>query len=226
MGKKYAAAAAKVDRSVSYSLAEGLQLVTDTKVAKFDETGDVAIRLGVDARKSDQMVRGAVTLPQGLGKTVRIVVFAKGASEKQAKEAGADHVGAEDLVEKILGGWMEFDNVIATPDMMSQVSKLGRVLGPRGLMPNPKTGTVTTDVTKAVQDARQGKVDYRLDKAGIIHAAIGKVSFGADKLLENLSVLMDSIKRAKPAASKGVYIQKVTVSTTMGPGVQLDRGVF
>ncbi len=226
-GKKYQAAIAKVDRDKGYSVDDALKLVAETKVAKFDETVDIAIALGVDSRKTDQMVRGAVTLPQGLGKEIRTVVFAKGKAEKQAKEAGSDFVGGEELVEKILTeGWMDFESVIATPDMMSQVSKLGRVLGPRGLMPNPKTGTVTTDVAKAVKEAKQGKVEYKLDKAGIVHAAIGKVSFGPERLAENLGVLMEALRRAKPAAAKGVYVKKVTVSTTMGPGIQIDRNIF
>jgi large subunit ribosomal protein L1 len=227
MGKKYKAAFEKVDRDARYSPQEGLQLAIEMKVAGFDETVDVVVCLGVDARKSDQMVRSAITLPQGLGKPVRVLVFAKGESAKQAEEAGAEFVGAEDMVEKVLKeGWMGFDKVVATPDMMSQVSKLGRVLGPRGLMPNPKTGTVTPDVTKAVTEAKQGKVDFRIDKGGIVHAPIGKASFGADRLLENLNAFMDALKRAKPAAAKGVYIKKVAVSTTMGPGIQLDRNVF
>ncbi len=226
MGKKYAVAAEKVDRNITYSLEDGLKLVTETNVAKFDESVDVVIRLGVDARKSDQMVRGAVTLPQGLGKEVRVVVFAKGEAGNQASAAGAEHVGVEDLVEKINGGWTDFDRVIATPDLMAQVSKLGRVLGPRGLMPNPKTGTVTTDVEKAVKEAKQGKVQFKIDKAGLVHASIGKVSFGGERLKENLHALVDALKRAKPATAKGVYIRKVSVSTTMGPGITLDRSVF
>lgn len=226
MGKKYAAAAEKVDRDVSYGLADGLKLVTETKIGKFDESVDVVVRLGVDARKSDQMVRGAVTLPQGLGKEVRVVVFAKGEAGTKASAAGADHVGVEDLLEKISGGWTDFDRVISTPDLMAQVSKLGRVLGPRGLMPNPKTGTVTTDVEKAVQEAKQGKVQFKIDKAGIVHASIGKVSFGQERLEENLHALIDALKRAKPATAKGIYIKKVSVSTTMGPGILLDRSVF
>lgn len=227
MGKKYETVRAQVDRERSYSLEEGLQLVVDTKVAKFDETVDVAVRLGVDPRNSDQMVRGAVNLPAGLGKEVRVLVFAKGQKEREATEAGADHIGTDEVVDKILKeNWFEFDTVIATPDMMSQVSKLGRVLGPRGLMPNPKTGTVTQDVAKAVQDAKKGKVEFRVDKAGNVHAPIGKVSFGPERLRENLTALMDALRRAKPHSSKGVYFQKVSVSTTMGPGIQLDRAVF
>lgn len=227
MGKKYEAALAKVDRAKQYPLDEGIKLLVDTKVANFDETVDVTVRLGVDPKKSDQMVRGAVTLPQGLGKKVRVLVFAKGEKEREAEEAGADHVGSEALIEKILKeSWLEFDTVIATPDMMSQVSKLGRFLGPRGLMPNPKTGTVTQDVAKAVQEAKKGKVDYKIEKGGIIQAPIGKVHFGPEKLTENLTAFMDSVRRNKPAAAKGIYIRKVTVSTTMGPGVQLDRSSF
>lgn len=227
MGKNYQTAKEKVDRSKNYSLDEGLQLVVETKVAKFDETVDVAVRLGVDPKKSDQMVRGAVTLPEGLGKPVRVMVFAKGEDERKAQEAGADFVGSEDMVEKILKeNWLDFDTVIATPDMMSQVSKLGRLLGPRGLMPNPKAGTVTQDVVRAVKEAKQGKAEFKIDKGGIIHAPIGKVSFGAERLRKNLETLMDSVKRAKPASSKGVFIQKVIVSTTMGPGIPLDRNAF
>ena len=227
MGKKYEAVRIQVDRERVYSLEEGLQLVVNTKVAKFDETVDVAVRLGVDPRNSDQMVRGAVNLPQGLGKEVRVLVFAKGQQERDATEAGADHIGTEEVVDKILKeNWFDFDTVIATPDMMSQVSKLGRVLGPRGLMPNPKTGTVTQDVAKAVQDAKKGKVEFRVDKAGNVHAPIGKVSFGPERLRENLTALMDALRRAKPPAAKGVYFQKVSVSTTMGPGIQLDRALF
>lgn len=227
MGKKYQEVVKKIDREMAYSPREGLKLAVETKVAKFDETVDVTVKLGVDARKSDQMVRGAVTLPEGLGKPVRVLVFTKGESVKQAEEAGAEFVGGENMVEKVQSeGWTDFDRVIATPDMMSVVSKLGRILGPRGLMPNPKTGTVTPDVVNAVKEAKQGKVDYKIDKGGIVHAPIGKVSFGPDRLLENLNALIDSIKRAKPAVAKGVYIQKVTVSTTMGPGIQMDRNSF
>lgn len=227
MGKKYQAALAKVDRLKKYALEEGLQLVVESKVAKFDETVDVAIRLGVDPTKSDQLVRGAVPLPEGLGKELKVLVFAKGEKEREARDAGADFVGGEELVEKIIKeSWMDFDRVIATPDMMSQVSKCGRVLGPRGLMPNPKTGTVTQDVARAISEAKKGMVEFKLDKAGIVHAPIGKVSFGADRLKNNLQALMDSIRRAKPSAAKGVYIKTVTVSTTMGPGVHLDQGLF
>jgi large subunit ribosomal protein L1 len=226
-GKNYKAAAEKVDRDQSYSIEEGLRLTTETKVAKFDETVDVAINLGVDAKKSDQMVRGAVNLPQGLGKNVRVLVFAKGESAQEASEAGADYVGAEDLIEKISkDGWLDFDTVVATPDLMAQVSQIGRILGPRGMMPNPKTGTVTKDVGKAVTDAKKGKVDYKMDKGGVIHASIGRVSFGPDRLNENLGALMDSVRRAKPSSAKGVYIKAVTVSTTMGPGIRLDRSAF
>jgi len=227
MGKKYDDIRTKVDRERAYPLEEGLQLLVTTKIAKFDETVDIVVRLGVDPRNSDQMVRGAVNLPQGLGKEVRVLVFAKGEKEREAKDAGADYVGTEDLLDKVLKeNWFAFDTVIATPDMMSQVSKLGRALGPRGLMPNPKTGTVTQDVAKAVQDAKKGKVEFRVDKAGNVHAPFGKVSFGPERLQENLNAIMDALRRAKPASSKGVYFQKVSVSTTMGPGILLDRAVF
>jgi len=227
MGKKYDSAKAKVEAERPYGIDEGLQLLMETKVAKFDETVDVSLRLGVDARNSEQMVRGAVNLPEGIGKEIRVLVFAKGEKEREAKDAGADHVGGQDLIDKVQNeGWFDFDTVIATPEMMSQVSKLGRVLGPRGLMPNPKTGTVTMDVAKAVGDAKKGKVEFRIDKAGNVHAPIGKASFGPERLKENFIAFMEAIRRAKPAASKGVYIKKVCLSTTMGPGILLDRSLL
>jgi len=222
MGKKYKAAKEKVDRDKNYALEEALSLLAEFKCAKFDESVEVALNLGVDPRQSDQMVRGALALPHGLGKKVRVIVFAKGEKEKEAKEAGADEVGAEDLVEKINKGWLDFDKVVATPDMMSVVSKLGRVLGPRGLMPNPKLGTVTQDIKKAVEESKAGRIEYRVEKGGILHVPIGKVSFGSDKLKENLLSFIDSVIRAKPSASKGIYLKKANLSSTMGPGIHLD----
>ena len=216
------ASAAKVDRSKSYPLQEGVELVKGAVYAKFDETVDVAVRLGVDPRHADQMVRGAVVLPNGLGKDVRVLVFAKGEKEKEALDAGADFVGADDLVTKIQGGWFDFDTAIATPDMMGVVGKIGKLLGPRGLMPNPKVGTVTFDVGRAVKESKSGKVEFRVEKAGIVHAPVGKASFTADTLKENLLALVDALVKAKPSAAKGTYIKKVTISSTMGPGVRLD----
>lgn len=216
------ASAAKVDRSKSYPLQEGVELVKDAVYAKFDETVDVAVRLGVDPRHADQMVRGAVVLPNGLGKEVRVLVFAKGEKEKEALDAGADYVGADDLVTKIQGGWFEFDTAIATPDMMGVVGKIGKLLGPRGLMPNPKVGTVTFDVGRAVKESKSGKVEFRVEKAGIVHAPVGKASFTSETLKENLLALVDALVKAKPSAAKGTYIKKITISSTMGPGVRLD----
>lgn len=222
-GKRYTEQAAKVDRETIYSPEEACQLVVDTASAKFDETVEIHIRLGVDSRHADQQVRGAVVLPHGTGRTSRILVFAKGAKEDEAKAAGADYVGSDEFVDKISKeGWFEFDVVIATPDMMSVVGRLGRVLGPKGLMPNPKSGTVTMDVGKAVEDAKAGKVEYRLDKANIIHCLIGKVSFGQEKLLENYHALMDAVIKAKPAAAKGRYIRSCSLSATMGPGIKVQ----
>jgi large subunit ribosomal protein L1 len=215
-------AKAKVDRNRSYALQEGIDLVKAASFAKFDETVDVSVRLGVDPRHADQMVRGAVVLPNGLGKDVRVLVFAKGEKEKEARDAGADFVGADDLVTKIQEGWFEFDTAIATPDMMGVVGKIGKLLGPRGLMPNPKVGTVTFEVERAVKEAKSGKVEFRVEKAGIIHAPVGKVSFPADKLKENLLALVDALVKAKPSAAKGNYMKKISVSSTMGPGVRLD----
>lgn len=201
---------------------EGLRLVHESARAKFDETVDMAVRLGVDPRQADQNIRGTVVLPHGMGKTVRVLAFAKGEKEREAQEAGADIVGAEDLIKKISEGWLDFDKAVATPDMMGAVGKIGKILGPRGLMPNPKTGTVTLDVAKAIKEIKAGKLEFRVDKAGIIHAPIGKVSFGADKLLGNARAVLTSIVRAKPASAKGNYVLGVTLSTTMGPGVKID----
>lgn len=221
-GKKYTEARKKVDPQKKYALPDALALVVDNAFAKFDESVDVALRLGVDPRHADQMVRGSVVLPHGTGKTTRVLVFAKGEKEKEARDAGADYVGAEDLAEKIQGGWLEFDKVIATPDLMGTVGKLGKVLGPRGMMPNPKLGTVTFDVAKAVADMKAGRVDFRVDKVGIVHCSVGKVSFGKDKILDNFKVLLEMIMKLKPSGSKGTYVKGVAVSSTMGPGVRID----
>jgi large subunit ribosomal protein L1 len=221
-GKKYLEARKRVDRDKRYELEEGVKLITETSYAKFDEGVDVAIRLGVDPKKADQMVRGTVVLPHGIGRKVRVLVFAKGQKEKEALDAGAEVTGAEELIEKISQGWLDFDKAIATPDMMGVVSKLGKILGPRGLMPNPKVGTVTFDVAKAVKEIKAGKVEFRVEKAGIVHAPVGKVSFGFDRLLENIRALLEVIIRVKPPTSKGIYLRSVTLSTTMGPGVKLD----
>jgi large subunit ribosomal protein L1 len=221
-GKKYAAALAKVDRTKRYSIEEACSLVKQTATKKFDETVDVAIKLGVDPKHADQMVRGAIMLPHGLGKTVRVAVFAKGDKAKEAEAAGADIVGAEDLAAKVQAGFLDFDQTIATPDMMGLVGRLGKVLGPRGLMPNPKLGTVTTDVAKAVRETKAGKVEYRVEKAGIIHAPVGKASFTPDKIKDNLTMLLDSVMKAKPQGAKGTYLQTISLSTTMGPGIKID----
>jgi len=212
----------KVDRARVYSIDEAISLVKDASFAKFDETVDISVRLGVDPRKADQMVRGAVVLPNGLGKTVRVLVFAKGEKAQEATEAGADYVGGDDLVAKIQGGWFEFDTAIATPDMMGTVGKIGKVLGPRGLMPNPKVGTVTFDVGRAVTESKSGKIEYRVEKAGIVHAPVGKVSFEGDKLVGNVVALMDALIKAKPSTAKGLYLKKICISSTMGPGVNID----
>ena len=225
-GKKYLEARAKVDRNNRYDLDAGLTLLKDSARAKFDESVDLAIRLGVNPKHADQMVRGTVALPHGVGKTVKVLVFAKGEKEKEAQEAGADFVGAEDMVEKITGGWTDFDKAIATHDMMGTVGKLGKILGPRGLMPTPKGGTVTFDVSKAVKELKAGRVEFRVDKTGIIHTTVGKVSFTAEKLKENVLALMDVIIRAKPASSKGTYLKSVAISSTMGPGIKLDPNVM
>jgi len=221
-GKKHIEAKQKVDREKRYQVPEAIEVAVSAAHAKFDESLDVAVRLGVDPRHADQMVRGTCVLPHGIGKTVRVLVFAKGEKEKEALEAGADFVGAEDLVEKIKGGWMDFDKAVATPDMMGLVGKMGKILGPRGLMPNAKTGTVTPDVTRAVTELKAGKIDFRVDKAGIVHAPLGKVSFGPEKLVENLAAFFDSIMRLKPSAAKGTYLRTIAVSSTMGPGVKID----
>ena len=222
-GKRYAQAIAKVDRSVYYDGSEALGLVVDTASAKFDETVEAHIKLGVDSRHADQQVRGAIVLPHGTGKTKKVLVFAKGEKAKEAEAAGADFVGAEELVQKIQGeNWFDFDIVVATPDMMGVVGRLGRVLGPKGLMPNPKSGTVTFDVAKAIDEIKAGKVEYRLDKTNIIHVPVGKVSFGGEKLTENFTALMDAIIKAKPAAAKGQYLRSITVASSMGPGVKIN----
>jgi len=220
IGKQHKEAKAKIDRSRAYPIEEAVALVKDAAYAKFDETVEVSIRLGVDPRKADQMVRGAVVLPNGLGKTVRVLVFAKGEKALEARDAGADYVGADDLVEKIQGGWFDFDTAIATPDMMGTVGKIGRLLGPRGLMPNPKVGTVTFEVGRAVSEAKSGKVEYRVEKAGIVHAPVGKASFEVEKLQENVVSLLDALIKAKPATSKGTYLKKICITSTMGPGVR------
>ena len=221
-GKKYSEALGKVDRLKNYELEEGLSLLLDNAFAKFDETVDVATRLGVDPRKADQMVRGTVQLPHGTGKNVRVLVFAKGEKEKEAKEAGAEHVGAEDLIEKIKGGWFEFDRTVATPDLMGTVGKIGKLLGPRGLMPNPKVGTVTFNIKEVVEELRAGKIEFRVDKTGIIHVPIGKTAFGMEKLKENILAFMESVLKLKPSASKGVYLRNITLASTQGPGVKID----
>lgn len=220
--KKHSEAMSKTDRNKVYALGTAVDVVKQTAYAKFDETVDVAVKLGVDPRHADQMVRGAVVLPNGLGKDVRVLVFAKGEKEKEALEAGADYVGSDDLVAKIQAGWFDFDTAIATPDMMGVVGKIGKLLGPRGLMPNPKVGTVTFEVSRAVKESKAGKVEFRVEKAGIIHAPVGKVSFDADKLKGNLLALIEALIKAKPSAAKGTYIKKISLSSTMGAGVNLD----
>jgi large subunit ribosomal protein L1 len=221
-GKKFVEAQKKMDAQKEYPLAEALSLVKEAAPAKFDETVELAVRLGVDPKKSDQMVRGTVAMPHGMGKPVRVVVFAKGEKEKEATDAGADFVGAEDIAEKIQGGWLDFDKAVATPDLMGLVGKLGKILGPRGLMPNPKLGTVTFDVARAVKEIKAGKADYKVDKAGNVHMPIGKVSFTPEALADNAMAAIDSIVKAKPSASKGKYLKKMTVASTMGPGVKVD----
>ena len=221
LGKNKAAASGKVVEKM-YDLERASELVKEVAYVKFDETVDLAIRLGVDPKRADQMVRGTTVLPHGTGRKVRIAVFAKGEKEQEARQAGADYVGSEDLLEKVKGGWLEFDSAIATPDLMGSVGKLGKVLGPRGLMPNPKTGTVTFEVGKAIQEIRKGRVEYKVDKAGIVHVPIGKVSFGSQKIKENAQAVFDSIIKAKPASSKGRYMKSATLSSTMGPGIPLD----
>ncbi|NLT24011.1 MAG: 50S ribosomal protein L1 [Syntrophorhabdus sp.] len=222
LAKKYVEARKKIDREKRYELDEALDLLPQVAYAKFDETVELALRLGVDPRHADQMVRGSVALPNGLGKSVRVLVFAKGEKEKEAQESGADVVGAEDLIEKIQKGWMEFDKAIATPDVMGMVSKLGKILGPRGLMPNPKVGTVTFDIAKTVKEMKAGRVEFRVDKAGNLHVPVGKISFGKEKLLENLNSLLDAVTRLKPPTSKGTYVKGMAISTTMSPGIKID----
>ncbi|WP_175614705.1 50S ribosomal protein L1 [Piscibacillus halophilus] len=221
-GKKYQEALKLVDRNKAYGIQEAVEVVKKASTANFDETVEAAFRLGVDPKKADQQIRGAMVLPHGTGKTQRVLVFAKGDKAKEAEAAGADYVGDEEYINKINQGWFEFDVVVATPDMMAQVGKLGRVLGPKGLMPNPKTGTVTFEVEKAVQDIKAGKVEYRVDKAGNIHVPIGKVSFDDQKLIENFDALADTVVKAKPQSSKGTYMRNVSISSTMGPGVKVD----
>jgi len=221
-GKKYIEVNKKVDRLKKYTFKEAIELAIDSSYVKFDASVDISVRLGVDPRHADQMVRGTVSLPHGIGKSTRVVVFAKGEKEKEATEAGADFVGAEDLSEKIQNGWLEFDKAVATPDMMGIAGKLGRILGPRGMMPNAKLGTVTFDVAKAVTELKAGKIEFKVDKTGIIHASIGRVSFGTDKLLQNTTFFLDTILRLKPPSSKGTYLKSTTISTSMGPGIKLD----
>jgi len=221
-GKRYSDAAEKIDRLKTVDFETAVSLVKETAGAKFDETVECVVRLGVDPRRSDQMVRGATILPHGLGKTERIVVFAKGEKDKEARDAGADHVGGEDLAEKIQGGWLDFDRVVATPDLMGIVGKLGKVLGPRGLMPNPKLGTVTFDLAKAIEEIKAGKAEFRTEKNGIVHSAIGKASFSQDQLVGNLTAFLETLLKLKPAASKGRYFKSIVLSSTMGPGVKID----
>jgi large subunit ribosomal protein L1 len=222
MGKKLNTAQEKIEKDKEYLLEDAIKLVKESSYTKFDETVDLTVNLGVDPRKSEQMVRGTVVLPHGIGKKVRVLVFAKGEKEKEALDAGADYVGAEDLVDKITKGWLDFDKSVATPDIMGTVGKLGKILGPRGLMPNPKLGTVTFDVAKTVKEIKAGKVEYKTEKAGIVHVPVGKVSFDAEKLIDNAKTIINSIIKAKPATSKGRYLKKISVSSTMGPGIAID----
>jgi len=224
-GKKYREAADKIDRDRKYPLVDAIKLITENKIAKFDETVELAVRLNVDPRQADQNVRGTVVLPHGTGRSVRVLVLAKGEKEREAKEAGADFVGGDELIKKIQEeNWLDFERVIATPDIMGSVGRIGKILGPRGLMPNPKVGTVTFDVAKAVSEVKAGKVDYRVDKAGVIHVPVGKLSFGSDKLIENTRAVLAAIVRSKPSSAKGNYMQSVAVSSTMGPGIKVDTG--
>ncbi|ANB61996.1 50S ribosomal protein L1 [Anoxybacteroides amylolyticum] len=225
-GKKYVEAAKLVDRFKAYSVTEAIELVKKTSIAKFDATVEVAFRLGVDPKKADQQIRGAVVLPHGTGKVQRVLVFAKGEKAKEAEAAGADYVGDTDYINKIQQGWFDFDVIVATPDMMGEVGKLGRILGPKGLMPNPKTGTVTFDVAKAVKEIKAGKVEYRVDKSGNIHVPIGKISFDSEKLVDNFTTIYETILKVKPAAAKGTYVKNVTVTSTMGPGIKVDPSTF
>jgi len=221
-GKKYRESDQKIDKLKRYTFEEAIQLSVDCAYAKFNESLDLAIKLGVDPRHADQMVRGTVALPNGVGKEVRVAVFAKGEKEKEAMDAGADYAGSDELLEKVQGGWLDFDKTIATPDMMGAVGKLGRVLGPRGLMPNAKLGTVTFDVARAVTEIKAGKIDFKVDKTGIVHASVGKMDFGAEKLIENVASFMETIQRLKPPASKGTYYRSIGISSTMGPGIKID----
>lgn len=225
-GKKYREAAKKIDFTKKYPLEEAVQFLQEIKTAKFDESVEVALRLGIDAKQSDQGVRGAVSLPHGIGKNVRVLALAKGDKEKEAKEAGADYVGADDLLKKIQEGWTDFDKVVATPDLMPAVSKVGKILGPRGLMPNPKTGTVTFDIGKAVKEMKAGKVDFRNDKAGNVQAAVGKISFGPEKIKDNIQYFIEAIVKAKPSSSKGVFLKGISISGTMSPSIRIDSSSF
>lgn len=221
-GKKYLETLQKLDKSNRYSFFDAVKMAVEASFVRFDETVDLAVRLNVDPRHADQMIRGSVVLPNGLGKEIKVLVFAKGEKEKEASTAGADFVGNDDLVEKIKGGWFGFDKAVATPDVMGSVGKIGRLLGPRGLMPNAKTGTVTFEVARAVEELKSGKIDFRVEKAGIVHAPMGKVSFGVEKLIENISAFMETLIRLKPPASKGAYLKGIVLSTTMGPGIKID----
>jgi large subunit ribosomal protein L1 len=221
-GKKYKKAVTQVDRTKRYPLEEAVQLALSSSFTRFDETVDMSVRLGVDPRHADQMVRGAVVLPNGTGKITRVLVFAKGEKEREALDAGADFVGSEEIIEKIKGGWTDFDKAVATPDMMGTVGKIGKILGPRGLMPNAKTGTVTFDVAKAVREIKAGKIEFRAEKNGIVHAPVGRVSFGPEKLMPNIMSLFEILLRLKPSSAKGTYLKSVTISTTMGPGIKID----
>jgi large subunit ribosomal protein L1 len=221
-GKKFRSVKEKVEPQKRYTFDEAVKVAVDSAYAKFDETVDIAVKLGVDPRHADQMVRGSIVLPHGIGKDVKVLVFAKGEKEKEAQDAGADFVGNDDLIEKIKGGWVGFDKVVATPDVMGSVGKIGKILGPRGLMPNAKVGTVTFDITKAVSELKAGKIEFRVEKAGIVHAPMGKVSFGVEKLMANISAFIDKVTRMKPSSSKGTYIKSIAISTTMGPGFRID----
>jgi large subunit ribosomal protein L1 len=224
-GKKYIESKQKIIARASNSFEEAVRVTLESSYAKFDETVDVAVRLGVDPRHADQMIRGSLVLPNGIGKAVKVLVFAKGEKEKEALDAGADFVGNDDLIEKIKGGWFDFDKAIATPDMMGSVGKIGKLLGPRGLMPNAKTGSVTFDVAKAIRELKAGKIEFRVEKAGIVHAPMGKVSFGVEKIVQNLSAFLETIIRLKPASSKGIYLKGIAISTTMGPGTRIDTSL-
>lgn len=222
MGKKLLEAVKKVDKAEEYTIEDAINLIKETAYTKFDETVDLAVNLGVDPRKSDQMVRGSVLLPHGTGKKIKVLVFAKGEKEKEARDAGADYAGGDDFIEKIKQGWLEFDKAVATPDMMGLVGKIGKILGPRGLMPNPKLGTVTFDIAKAVKDLKAGKVEFKVEKAGIVHVPVGKVSFSKEALMQNIRAVVDSIQKAKPATSKGNYLKRISISSTMGVGLRVD----